>query len=89
MYDFLAYVQTPNSYTVNLDDYSCSFVQVPPGVPVTLKYVTFTWMVRLRPPTHNAVPMSAKSSKESSKESLRQQLSLNRKEKLGFKSIFW
>lgn len=71
--------------TVNLDSCSCSLAQVPPGEPVTLKYITFSWMVRLPPPIHNAVLMSAKSTGES----LRKQIFLSRNEKLGFKSIFW
>lgn len=68
--------------TVNLDGGWRSSVQVPPGVPVSLKYVTFTWLLRLPPPIHNAALVSEKPSKEIP----RQQLCLSRMEELGFTS---
>lgn len=69
---------------VNLDGDWCSLVQVPPGVPVSLKYVTFPWLVRLPPPIHSAVLVSEKPSEEFP----RQQLRLSRMEELGFTSTF-
>lgn len=69
--------------TVNLDGGWRSLAQVPPGVPVSLKYVTFTWLVRL-PPIHNAALVSEIPSKESP----RQQLRLSRMKELDFTSTF-
>lgn len=70
--------------TVNLDGGWRSLAQVPPGVPVSLKYVTFTCLVGLPSPIHNAALVSEKPSKESP----RQQLCLSRMEELGFTSTF-
>lgn len=65
--------------TVNLDGCWRSLVQIPPGVPVTHHFYLNGKI------TSDAVLVSV----ESSKASLRQQLHLSRKEKLGFKTIFW
>lgn len=71
-------------FPVNLDGGWSSLVQVPPGVPVSLKYITFAWLVRLPSPIHNAILVSEKPSKEPPREQLR----LRRMEKLGFTSTF-